>query len=208
VVLPGRELPIFELPLVLVPGERLPLHIFEERYKAMISHCLDAGEPFGVVLKSEAGSAGVGCTARVETVLERFDDGRLNILCVGEDPFRVIRRVEAERYPVGEVELLGDDPDSSGAVGDEARAAYAELVETATGERPPNEEVAELRAYDMAARVELPHLEKQELLELRSEPDRLQLVGRIFREASTRIGQVEAIRERASGNGQVTPSSR
>ncbi|MFI5123138.1 MAG: LON peptidase substrate-binding domain-containing protein, partial [Vicinamibacteria bacterium] len=76
----GLELPIFELPLVLLPGELLPLHIFEERYKRMIARCLEDGEPFGIVFRDDDGGARrIGCEARVTEVTGRFDDGRLNI---------------------------------------------------------------------------------------------------------------------------------
>ena len=62
----GVELPIFELPVVILPGELLPLHIFEERYKRMIGHCLENAEPFGIVFRDEGGNAHrIGCMARV-----------------------------------------------------------------------------------------------------------------------------------------------
>ena len=112
----GVELPIFELPLVLLPGELLPLHIFEERYKRMIDRCVDDGEPFGIVFRDDEGGARrVGCEARVTEVTERFDDGRLNIIVTGERPFRVLDRFDAADYPAGEVEPVepggteGDD---------------------------------------------------------------------------------------------------
>ena len=85
----GVELPIFELPVVILPGELLPLHIFEERYKRMIGHCLETAEPFGIVFRDEGGNAHrIGCMARVTEVLERFEDGRMNIVVAGEQPFR------------------------------------------------------------------------------------------------------------------------
>ena len=133
------DLPIFELPVVLLPGERIPLHIFEERYKRMVGHSLDENEPFGVVLHDDDGARSIGCTARIEEVLERFDDGRMNIVVSGESPFRVLDRFEAGDYPAGEIELIDEDDevppideDSAGA----AREAFAELAERATGERP------------------------------------------------------------------------
>ena len=71
----GSQLPIFELPLVLLPGERLPLHIFEERYKRMIRACLETGEPFGVLLRDSDGARSLGCMARVTEVIEqRYKD--------------------------------------------------------------------------------------------------------------------------------------
>src|ERR671923_1083908 len=100
----GVELPIFELPAVILPGELLPLHIFEERYKRMIGHCVQNAEPFGIVFRDTQGTAHrVGCTARVTEVLERFDDGRMNIVVAGEQPFRVLDRFEGSRYPTGEI---------------------------------------------------------------------------------------------------------
>src|SRR5436189_287081 len=94
----GVELPIFELPAVILPGELLPLHIFEERYQRLIGHCLENEEPFGIVFRDPSGNAHrIGCTARVAEVLERFDDGRLNIVVAGEQPFRVLERFETER---------------------------------------------------------------------------------------------------------------
>ena len=114
------ELPIFELPLVLLPGELLPLHIFEERYKRMIDRCLEQGEPFGVVFRdTEGGARRVGCEARVTEVTERFDDGRLNIVVTGERPFRVLDRFEASEFPAGEVEPV--EPGAVEAVEAEAR---------------------------------------------------------------------------------------
>src|SRR5688500_19460778 len=75
----------------------MPLHIFEERYKRMIGHCLESEEPFGIVLRDDDGSARrIGCTARVTEVLERFDDGRMDIIVTGEEPFRVLERRSEE----------------------------------------------------------------------------------------------------------------
>src|SRR5919197_2635826 len=126
----GVELPIFELPVVILPGELLPLHIFEERYKSMIGHCMETAEPFGIVFRDTDGSARrIGCTARVTEVLERFDDGRMNIVVAGEQPFKVLERFEQPQFPAGEVEpidagaeLHEEDPEAASA----AREAFAE----------------------------------------------------------------------------------
>ncbi len=130
------ELPIFELPLVLLPGELLPLHIFEDRYKRMIARCLEDGEPFGVVFRdTDGGARRIGCEARVTEVTERFDDGRLNIVVTGERPFRVLDRFEASEFPAGEVEPVeatGDEAEEEDTEADgatSAREAFADLVE-------------------------------------------------------------------------------
>jgi Lon protease-like protein len=200
----GLELPIFELPLVLLPGEQVPLHIFEDRYKRMVGTALEQGEPFGIVLRDDDGARSVGCTARIDDVLERFDDGRMNIVVSGEEPFKVIDRFESPDYPAGEVELIPDQDipiDEASAAA--AREAFAELAERATGERPEPEELDGASAYAIAARIELPAETKQQLLEMRDEDDRMALLANALGAVGKALERAEEAAERASGNGKV-----
>ena len=205
--MPGDVLesfPLFPLGLVLLPQELVPLHIFEERYKQMINECLESDGEFGIVWLSDDGLRDIGCTARIERVIERFDDGRLNILVTGARPFRLLRRIEELAYPAGDVELLEDfEPDGDPALAEQARARYAELVEAATEEKPDLDEIAGLDAYGMAATVEHPPEAKQALLELRAENDRLRMVDEMFRTAIKRVAYAEEAAERAQTNGSV-----
>ncbi len=106
------ELPLFPLNSVLFPGATLPLHIFEERYKKMINLCLESNSPFGVLLirsGSEVGEAAepfeIGTTARIVRV-QHLDADRMNLICLGEQRFRLSRQVSETPYLVGEVEPL------------------------------------------------------------------------------------------------------
>jgi Lon protease-like protein len=198
-------MPIFELPVVLLPGELMPLHIFEERYKRMIGHCLETEEPFGIVFRDDDGSARrIGCTARVTEVLERFDDGRMDIVVTGEEPFRVLERFEAEEYPAGEVETVGleDEPDDEAAA-EAARNAFAELVERVSGNELETDELAASDAYAIASRVELPVETKQRLLELRSEDERMRTLGAALDTLIETLARSREIAERAKMNGKV-----
>jgi Lon protease-like protein len=203
----GLELPIFELPVVILPGELLPLHIFEERYKRMIGHCLDNAEPFGIVFRDEGGNAHrIGCMARVTEVVERFDDGRMNVVVAGEQPFKVLERFEAGDFPAGEVEPIDasddreeEDPEAASV----AREAFAELVRRVSGEPPDSAELEAENSYGIAARVELPPDTKQALLELRSEPDRMRMLGNALRALVAALARSRDIAERAKMNGKV-----
>ena len=203
----GVELPIFELPVVILPGELLPLHIFEERYKRMIGHCLDNAEPFGIVFRDEGGNAHrIGCMARVTEVVERFDDGRMNVVVAGEQPFKVLERFEAGDFPAGEVEPIdaSDDPaEEDPEAASVAREAFAELVRRVSGEPPDSAELEAENSYGIAARVELPPDTKQALLELRSEPDRMRMLGNALRALVAALARSRDIAERAKMNGKV-----
>ena len=200
-----QELPIFELPLVLLPGEQLPLHIFEDRYKRMVGHALEVGEPFGVVLRDDDGARSIGCTARVDEVLEQFDDGRMNIVVSGEDRFRVLDRFEADEYPAGEVEVIDDEqePVSDDDAASEARDDFAELAERATGSRPEPGELEGASAYAIAARIELPDDTKQTLLEMRDEDERMELLANALKAVDKALERAEIAADHARSNGKV-----
>jgi Lon protease-like protein len=202
------ELPIFELPVVLLPGELLPLHIFEQRYREMIGRSVEDDEPFGIVFRDEDGGARrIGCTARVAEVLERFEDGRMNIVVVGETPFRVLDRFQAPDFPAAEVELIDPGADSGATdprAGGSARSAFAELLEEVSGERPDSGELDAQDAYALAGRIELPAETKQQMLELRSEDERMRLLERSLEAVAVAIRRSQEISERARTNGRVT----
>ena len=119
-------LPIFPLELVLMPGVPLPLHIFEPRYKEMITECLEQKRPFGVVRSSDEGVADIGCTAEIVSVIKKYDDGRMDILARGVDRFEVIEVNEDRSFLQAEIALVLDDSDAES--GDEPEKPVAEMV--------------------------------------------------------------------------------
>jgi Lon protease-like protein len=200
-----ERFPLFPLGLVLIPRELVPLHIFEERYKLMVGECLEQGTEFGIVWLSDDGLKDVGCSARIDRVLERFDDGRLNVLVEGTAPFRLVRRIDDLPYPAGDIQPLSDDPEDpedARAIA-AARERYADLVAEVTDERPDADALALLDAYGMAATLDVGLEAKQALLELRTERARLEQLDTLFGEALGRIRHAERAAERAQGNGSV-----
>jgi Lon protease-like protein len=199
-----RDFPLFPLGLVALPSELVPLHIFEDRYKTMIGRCLDEGSEFGIVWMSEDGLRPIGCACEIAEVVERMEDGRINLIARGTRPFRIEERQDELPYPAGIVEFLDDrpeeeDPDAAEA----AHEAYAELVNEATDRTPDMIEIGEMSAYQMAATVEFGLDAKQGLLDLRSETARLRLVTRLFRAALKRLDFVNRAQARARSNGRV-----
>ena len=205
---PPIELPIFPLGLVALPGEGVPLHIFEERYKQMIAHCLrhapgERGRCFVILWLDEKRLRSVGCACEVEDVLERAEDGRINILARGRDPVHLVERLDTLEFPAGLVTLLPDEGEVDLAATTEARELYRELVVEATDRELEYDELEELSAYAMAATVEFPPAEKQQLLELRSEAARMRLLADMLREAMRRLRLADIAEVRARSNGHL-----
>ncbi len=198
------DFPLFPLGLVALPGELLPLHIFEERYKLMIGRCEETDTEFGIVWLAEDGPRPVGCACAIERVVERAQDGRLNILTRATRPFRVIEEQDHLPYPAGVVTFLEDSDDTAAAeAASQAREVYVELVEEATDRRIDPDELARMSAYAMAATVDFGADAKQGLLELRSEDARMRLVTRLLRAAMKRLELAERAQTRARSNGKV-----
>jgi Lon protease-like protein len=205
----SRGFPLFPLGIVALPSESVPLHIFEDRYRTMVERCLEEeegtpGREFGIVWLSDEELKPIGCACEIERVLERTQDGRLNILARGTRPFRLLERQDDLPYPAGVVEFLGEldeqlDPEGLAL----ARGLYSELVMAATDREIATEELEQMDAYGMAATVEFEVDAKQQLLELRSENARLRLLALLIREAMERLELLERAHARALSNGKV-----
>src|ERR1700742_4406801 len=130
----------------------------------MIARCLDEESEFGIVWMADDGLRPIGCACEIAEVLERMEDGRINLIARGTRPFRIEQRQEELPYPAGVVEFLEDRAESR-----DADAADAALVSEATDRTPDLDEIGAMSAYQMAATVEFGLDAKQGLLDLRSE---------------------------------------
>lgn len=189
-------LPLFPLKVVLCPGERLPLHIFEERYRDMVRYCLETDEPFGVVLERDDDDlAEVGCSARIDRVLNRYDDGRLDILAVGEQRFRVNDLRQERVYPTADVEPIIEplEPVQSD-VRERAITQHMKLLELA-GEtiRPSIYEGTAQISFVLAHNAGLTLDQKQKLLEMDSENERIEYLVSHLKDLIPRVSRYKDV---------------
>jgi ATP-dependent Lon protease len=199
------EIGLFPLELVLLPTERVPLHIFEPRYKQLIGECLRSGAEFGLVLEDAQGRRQIGTRAAVVEVLQVFDDGRMNVVVEGHDRFRLRGLTSGREFLTGDVEPVDDeDDDTPESDAERALTLFRQLVE-AVGEDvdEPDGESGYL-SFEIAARVDFGTEPKQELLELLSEPERLRQLCALLEGAITAVRREREVRERASTNGKVS----
>jgi Lon protease-like protein len=200
------EIGLFPLGIVLLPTELVPLHIFEERYQELIGECLDEEREFGIVLADDDGLRTIGTRAAVTEVLERFEDGRLNIVVEGRERFRVVELTGGRTFQTADIEGV-DDEDDRGDPADATRALslFETLVElTGTEIETPAVETPQL-SFAVAARFEFVPALKQELLEERSERARLKRLCELLETAARTLEREKEIAARAATNGKVQP---
>src|SRR6266568_3725639 len=104
-----RLIPLFPLSLVVFPRTRLPLHIFEERYKEMVGNAIRDSSEFGIVLAKEEGIVNAGCTVTIEKVLQMYSDGRMDILTRGQRRFEIEALNQEKSYLQAEVNFFDDE---------------------------------------------------------------------------------------------------
>lgn len=197
------RLPLFPLGLVLYPGERLPLHIFEPRYQDMTRYCLEEKAPFGIVLFEEGAMADVGCTARIKRVINRYEDGRLDILTTGERRFEMRQMYEDKAYLTAEVGLL-EEPEEP--VDQEMRerviTQHMKLLELAGHTvRPSLYEGVRRLSYVLAQNAGLQNRQKQRVLEMPTENKRIAYLAEHLESLLPRVEEQEDLRRRIRSNG-------
>jgi ATP-dependent Lon protease len=195
---------LFPLNVVLLPGEHLPLHIFEPRYRRMVRECLESSRPFGMLLALQDGIVRVGSTAEIELVTKRYDDGRMDILTIGRQPFRVVKLFDDDPLLEGDVEYLEDADAAVDAPTQERLIGLYETCHTLVfSGMPPRLDLtlSGSFSYSIAAALPIDLTWKQTLLELRSEAQRQERLVRYLREWALHLQKVGALRARGAGNG-------
>jgi ATP-dependent Lon protease len=184
----------------------VPLHIFEPRYRELIAECLDTEQPFGLVYADDDGVRRTGTLARVVEVVERFEDGRLNIVVEGGSRFRLHELTEGRSFHTGTIEPISDREDPPAP--DDVRRGiglFSRLVElTGADVEVPGEEL-EQPSFALASRFELAPELKLELLEETSERVRMTRLCEILETVAAAVERQREIAERAQKNGKVTP---
>lgn len=202
--MPEEMLPLFPLETVLLPHCELRLHIFEERYKEMIGQCLRTGQEFGVVQARGGGLMRIGCTASIEEVLRRYEDGRMDIAAAGRRRFALQEVMGGRSFLQGRARFFDDleeAPPERSLVRD-ALAAWLELVREKGAEAAPPDldhpQVSFLLA-DISPDLHF----RQRLLEMQSERERLESVRdhlrRLLEKERIRAAMEKVIRSNGHG---------
>lgn len=174
IITSAMRIPLFPLDAVLFPGASLPLHIFEDRYREMIAECLDGDRVFGVVRAQQDGLAVIGCTAHIVRILERYPDGRMEILCQGVERFEIEMLDNSRTFLQAEVDLLPDQgEDASRRDREECLSLHYEALELVGVEPVPSQiDLDRPISFHLANSIPADLALMQELLCMRSDAER------------------------------------
>ena len=200
---PAR-IPLFPLDIVLFPGQAVPLHIFEPRYRQMTRHCIDTQSPFGIVFSHDGNMAQIGCSAMIVKILKEYEDGRSDILTAGKthsDWFTPTRK-----SPIWKRTLNISRRISRKSIPPFPRDSnsFATSVTRFSTERTRQQFETEggiSLAYHVASELPVEAVIRQSLLEIRSEAVRqVRLVAHLA-EWYPQLQKREHVRGKAAGNG-------
>ena len=216
-----RIIPLFPLGLVLLPQMPLPLHIFEERYKLMIGECIDQNKEFGIVYFNGTDIQAIGCTASIQKILKRYDDGRLDILTKGEKRFQITEMYDEKPYLEAKVAFFDDKLEDNEAACQDLAKNGMNLIEQfaeISGVQGDYEFAEKMNvksiSFIIAGCEGFSYPEKQKFIEMLSTYERLKKAVGALAKILDRTRLTTEIQRIIGGNGHmkkfpgVTPGSR
>jgi ATP-dependent Lon protease len=202
---------LFPLNIVLFPGSSYPLNIFEHRYKVLIRESLESNKEFGVNLVDEGKMYQVGCLAKVTQVISVQEDGRMAIIVTGTSRY-VIKEYHTDEKPyiTADTDKLDDEePRPEYSLLENTISLYNQLVESVYGEAEelldPSEWISGGASFRMAQKSGLDLVVRQQLLEMRSEGERLVFLQTYLNEILPKIKQVEKLQMLVRNDGYIKP---
>jgi len=176
-----KNIPLFPLNIVALPKEKIPLHIFEPRYKRMIKNSINSGEPFGIVHQDQDGFKSIGCSVKIVNVIKEYPSGEFDIIVEGQECFQIETKVqEDDSLWIGTVSFLKDQHQINVDLLDEIRDQYLHIILKLGINEDMERHINKKNSFDFIEFVNLPNKIKLELLEEDDENKRLKIINRIF----------------------------
>jgi len=197
-------IPIFPLELVVYPGEKVNLHIFEDRYKQLVAECNKDKKLFGIpaVIKNKISETGT--LVAIEDVVKQYDDGRLDITTKGVSIFRILEVIDsipAKLYSGAIVKHLSADENGTSRHVQKVIDAIRELHVLLHVKKDFDKPDAELKSFDIAHHAGLSLEEEYELLNLFREDQRVEYLRRHLKKIIPLVAGVESLKKRIQLNG-------
>jgi len=175
------KIPLFPLNLVLLPYEKLPLHIFEPRYKTMVSNFLEHGKPFGIVLKNKNNIHNIGCRVEITKIFKKYPNGEYDLIVQGKELFKILKTDKESDTIIGAINYLKNPkPIKDGDLAD-LQESYLKVLLRFGNNINIEKDLDFNISYQFIKQIQLPLHLKKEILEISKENDRIILINNIFK---------------------------
>jgi Lon protease-like protein len=174
-------IPLFPLKISILPQEVLPLHIFEDRYKKMVSNCIENKHLFGMIYRDKGQFSNIGCSVKIHKTLNSYDDGKYDILVQGQKRFKVVNFIKKTDSWYGEIESINEnydliDQSSFNVILDK----YLKVLLSLNVNHNIQSEIIKTKSFDFTKDLIIPNSLKQEFLELEDESSRMQYIDQFL----------------------------
>ena len=175
-----KKLRLFPLQLILLPFESLSLHIFEPRYKKMISNAISNNEPFGIVWQNSEDIYNIGCQAKVSKVINEYPSGEYDIIVKGTNRFEIDNTLIDDKTIIGKVNYLADSDICDDYLIKEIRENYLKILISLGQINNLDSDLEKTISYEFIQNMLLPINIKKRLITTNLEEDRIKIINKLF----------------------------
>jgi len=187
-------LPLFPINISILPQEILPLHIFENRYKKMISESISSKQPFGIVYKDNGQISNIGCTVCVHQIINQYKDGKYDILVKGQYRFKIIESFKKENLWYGQIKMIDEKYDyMDKKIFSQILDKYLQVLLSYNVNHNIQNEINKTKSFDFTKDVVIPTALKQEFLELEDEFQRMVFIDQFLDSVINNSNQIKKL---------------
>ena len=184
------DIQLFPIGITILPKDMVPFHIFEERYKKMVSDCIKNNTEFGIVYKSPNKSfVNIGCSVKIDKVHKKYDDGRYDIILRGMKRFRIVSSKKYHDIWHSEISYIDEKYDSvNKKYFSKIHDKYLKLLILLNKKNNFQSEMDKEISFDFTKNILLPNQIKQDIIRLKDEEERLMYIDNFLTELLNESG--------------------
>lgn len=172
------KIPLFPINISILPEEKIPLHIFEERYKKMVKKCIANKSSFGIIYKNKEKLYDIGTTVKVIKIYKKYDDDRYDLMVEGQKRFKVINFIKNRSLWYAEIQYFNEQYDKVDEIKfSKTLDKYLKLLLTLNIDHDIQSEINKTKSFDFTKNILIPTDIKQEFLELKNESYRIDYIN-------------------------------
>ena len=174
------KLELFPLNIVAYPTKKIPLHIFEEKYKKLVKTCIKNDKEFGIILNHENSLESIGCSVKIHKLIQEYSDGRMDIIVIGEKIFKLNKKKLVNDILVGDIDYLPIPTISEKKNFKALREKYLQIIISFAKENDLYHHMSKSSTFELLDIFQLPIQIEQLLISELNEDNRVLILDKYF----------------------------